>query len=164
MSKEFEFLNNIYRQKAGVAFNLICDVLMENGYANFKNATDEDIEAVECPNLIAEDMYKDILLTAREIAQNTSPHDLLQFAMVEPFLRLDLFKENTLNREELEKMVKASIQADLNGFDGNYSIMHIREPKDFKNANDIQYFCERYDCDADIFEKLGFEVSEDYAF
>ena len=155
MSKAYEYLEEIYKKNEGIDFNLACQWIMENGYLNVRKWTDEIIEEAKVPNLFADDYYKETLRLAREIANNTSPADLMKFCMIKPFLRLDDFCDK-LNREELEAMVIASIQDDLNG---GTSIMTT--PRDFESEADRDYFQDKYDCDLENFVKLEFDVPED---
>lgn len=43
MSKEFELIDRRYKENEGIPFNIIVLLLMENGYDNMRNMTDEDI-------------------------------------------------------------------------------------------------------------------------
>lgn len=160
MYEQFDKLSKLLKENAGVKWNLACEWLLHNGFATVSKWTDEFIKTTETPELIDPDFYVEILKLARTIATEFKPSEFMQFCMTVPFYSIDNFS-GKLNRDELEDMVKASVQADLNGYVGDYSVMHMR---DLKNVNDIQYFCERYDCDADAFETLGFEVTEEYSF
>lgn len=147
MSKEFDAINEIYKENEGVSFNMAVLWLMDNGYNNMKNMTDKDIIESPKPNMFAEDFYRNILRTARKLAKETSPYDLLKYCMVNPFLRLDDFKD-VVSREKLETMVKSRI---------DWEDFGRKDTSDY-----INYLCIRYDCDAEDLEKLGINIPDAY--
>lgn len=154
MSKEYELINDLFKKNEGVAFNMVVAILMDNGYEKIKNLTDEDIVNIInslAPELFDEDFYRNILDVARTIAKETSPYDLIKYAMVNTFLRLDDYK-NVVPREKLENMVKASLSP--------ISIMDVEYNLD--TVDGIKKVCEKYDCDAEDLELLGYTIPDDY--
>lgn len=146
MSREFDRINELFRRNEGVPFNIAVLFLMENGYNDMAEITDEEIQNVECPKGFDEIFYRNVIKLARQLAQETSPYDLLRFAMTNTFLRLDEFN-NIVPREKLEEMVKERIDREVTRRD---------------TADYIIYLCNRYNCDAEDLEKLGINIPDSY--
>lgn len=145
-NEKYELINKLYNENEGVTWNMAVLWLMENGYNDMAEMTDEDIMKAECPNMFADDFFRNILKLTRQLAKETSPYDLLMYTMVNPFMNLMNF-HNVPSRNRLEEMIKNCIDKDV------YSKMRVE---------DVENFCDMFCCDAEELEKLGYEIPEAY--
>ena len=78
--------------------------------------------------------------------RSESPIDLVQFCMAEDIYDTRYYA-NKISRFRLEEMIEQRLSYD--GYD-------------FSKVNDVEEACEKYDCDAEDFEFLGYEITEKY--
>ena len=145
-SIEYKKLKEILRNIGELYFNMALVYVIDNGINQVKQWSDEDITEAEVPGLFAEDTYRLILKSAREIAQNTNPIDLALFCMTEGTLDPRNYS-GKLQYNKLEKMLKLRI-----GY----------EDYGFNRKEEIDYLCRRYGCMAEDFEALGFKIPDEY--
>lgn len=91
ISEEYKKIEKIFKEYEGITFNMAILWLLENGFTNMATITDEEIAKIDCPKMFDDEFFREILKLTRKMAQEISPYDLLKFAMVNPFLRLDDF-------------------------------------------------------------------------
>lgn len=151
MSKEYELLKKLYRENEGIKWNLACTWLLDNGFKNVRQWDDEFINNQKAPELLEKDLYIEILKLARLIATKSYCLDFMRFCMVHPFIRIDNFA-NKLDREKLENMIKASLSP--------MSIMDVEYNLDTKPG--VERVCEKYQCEAEDLELLGYTIPDDY--
>ena len=145
-NEKYELLDKLYKENEGISWNMAILWLMENGYNDMAEMTDEDIQKAECPQMFADDFFRDILKLTRQLAKETSPYDLLMYAMVNPFRNLMNF-HNVPTRTRLEEMIKNAIYTEI------YSKPTVK---------DVENFCEKYCCSAEELEMLGIEIPDKY--
>ena len=139
-------LKELYRKIGDVGFNLAVSVLMENGFNTFKECTEDDILQSEVPNLFDENFYREVLRAAKEMSEITIPLDLIIFCMTDSRIDSKNFS-GKLSYIDLDKMVRHRLEYEDYGFNRN---------------SEIDYLCQRYGCDAEDFEMLGYKIPESY--
>lgn len=143
----YEKIKEIYRQQRLDYFVMACSYFFDIGYAQAKELTEDDIDKAEGNGLMTKEFVQFVMRTAKEIAEvSESPIDLVQFCMAEDVFDIRLYA-NKVPKFKLEQMVEQRLSYD---------------EFDFSKVDDIEKACEKYDCDAEDFEMLGYEITEKY--
>lgn len=143
----YEKIKEIYRQQRLDYFVMACSYFFDIGYAQAKELTEEQINKAEGNGLMTKEFVQYIMRTAKEIAEvSESPIDLVQFCMAEDVFDIRLYA-NQVPKSKLEQMIEQRLSYD---------------EFDFSKVDDIEKACEKYDCDAEDFEMLGYELTEKY--
>lgn len=101
-------VKKIYNANRLDIFVMAISYLMDIGFRNAKEITDEDIEEAEGNGLMTKGFVEELMKIARDIANVCEPSELIQLCqMVEPFATPE-----GLSRERMEKIISDSIAYD----------------------------------------------------
>ena len=143
----YEKLKEIKNQYRLDHFVMACAHFFDIGYRNALEITDEEIENAQENGLMTKEFVQFLMRTARELAQvSESAIDVVQFCAAEDIFDTRYYV-NKLSRNTLEEMIEASL---------------CHDEYDFSKVKDIEEACEKYNCDAEDFETLGYELTEKY--
>ena len=76
-------IKKIYDRVGTPIFNMATTHLMSIGWNTAEKMTDEQITKVEGNGLMTQDFCQDLCKIAREVAQNASPVEFIQFCQIE---------------------------------------------------------------------------------
>ena len=128
-------------------FAMACSHFFDIGYRNALAITEEEIENAEGNDLMTKEFVQWLMKTAKEIAEaSETAVDLVQFCIAEDIYDIQYYA-NKIPRWKLKEMIQQRIMYD---------------EYDFSKKEDVEEACEKYDCDAEDFESLGYTVTEDY--
>ena len=143
----YEKIKEIYNQQRVDYFAMACSYYFQIGHSSAWDISEEDIAKAEENGLMTKEFVQNLMKTARDIAKaSESSIDLVQFCMAEDIFDVRLYA-NKIPRYKLEEMIKSGIYND------NY---------DFTKVKDVEEACDKYECDAEDFESLGYEITEEY--
>lgn len=148
----YEKLKNIKNNTNNAILVTALTYLLDIGCREAKEITDDVIEKAEGNGLMTKEFVQELMKTAREIAQAIeNPSDVYVFCQAEEIFDV-LYTTNKLPRYRLEEMIKASLSP--------ISIMDVEYNLD--TVGGIKRVCEKYDCDAEDLELLGYTIPDDY--
>lgn len=148
----FENIEKIYKNTNKAYFSMAVCHLLDKGFDTVEEMTTEQIAAIKYEpgkiDMITEDFVKWIWKAAKEIAEacEYQPANLIMFCQA-----IDLFDtyhfNGKLNKNRMEEMLIERIST---------------EDCSLQLNSGVETLCERYECEAEEFEALGFTVTEDY--
>ena len=116
------------------------------GYQVAKQMPEEEIENAEANGLMTKDCVQWIMRTAKEIANCVdSAVEVVQFCNAEDIYDVRYYA-NKLPRWRMEEMLQSRIS---------------QENNDTTKEEELEELTFLYDCDAEDFELLGFDIPED---
>ncbi len=146
MSKAYEELLKISNECRLDYFVMAISYLFDIGYIQASGITDKQIEDAEPNGLMKKDFVEWLMKTARRITEVTEcSADVIQFCMAEDVFDTKYFAGKP-GRGDLEEMIRNRIEY---------------EPKNISDEEDAEYFEERYGCDIEDFELLGYKVKHE---
>ncbi len=152
MSKEYENIKEITKNIRSDYQAFIFSYIFDIGYQSAKEITDEDIQKSEGNGIMTKDFCQYIMEKARELCNAVdSAVSLVQYCMVEDTFDIRNYADK-LPRYKLEDMVKASLSPS--------SIMDVSCSLYSKES--VENVCDRYNCDAEDLELLGFKIPDSY--
>jgi len=145
MKTAYEKLLEMKNNERNDYFVMILSYFFDIGYDQASKITDKDIENAESNGLMAKEFAQKLMTSARQIANITeSAIDVVQFCMVEDIFDTESYA-NKLPRYKLEDMLKYRISC---------------ESKNPSDTNAADYFEDKYGCDINDFEMLGYAIEE----
>ena len=88
-------MKKLYDETHPLMWNMAMTHLMDIGYREATQITDEDIAQIEGNAMMTQDFVQGIVRTARDIARNSTPLQLIQFNMVEKCVSTQGYKPRT---------------------------------------------------------------------
>ncbi len=144
MSKAYEELQKIRKECRLDYFVMVISYLFDIGYAKASGITDEQIKDAEPNGLMTKDFVEWLMKTARRITEVTeSAVDVIQFCIAEDIFDTKYYA-GKLGRSSLEEMLNNRIAYE-----------------DKTPFQDAEYFEEKYGCDIEDFELLGYKVKHE---
>ena len=103
-------IKKLYNKYHPAQFNMAVAQLMEIGFRSASGLTDEEISQAKGNAFMTDEFWPEILKLVRDIAQNYSATELIQFCEVEEPFDIRWFSEHP-TRSDLEQYVESAINS-----------------------------------------------------
>lgn len=110
MTGVYNKLEELYRKYHPAQFNMAIAQLLEIGFRNAAEITDEEINGAKGNALMTDEFWQETLKLVREIAQNYSPVEFMQFCEVMEPLDIRWFSKHP-TRDDLETLMERAIDS-----------------------------------------------------
>ena len=108
MSEVYKKLEKLYRKYHPAQFNMAIAQLLDIGFRDAAEITDKEINEAKGNAMMTDEFWRDTLKLVREIAQDYSPVEFMQFCEVMEPLDIRWFSEHP-TRDDLEKYMERAI-------------------------------------------------------
>lgn len=110
MSEVYNKLEKLYRKYHPAQFNMAIAQLLEIGFRNAAELTDKEINKAKGNAMMTDKFWQDTLKLVREIAQDYSSVEFMQFCEVMEPLDIRWFSKHP-TRDDLETLMERAIES-----------------------------------------------------